>query len=168
MKIDWMNGNTGTNTDEFYFKVKIENVFGDDDCDPVDNDYNNITYDVHEGGEMVDYRDLKSGVPDSLSLTLTGCGLIRIKAGQTAKIEGLPEGTDVVIEELHLSQQKTSAAEWNAIYNKRSTGNAPTIRATGLSNSIVNNEIGMKMSGTTYERLSSQPISSRISFASVK
>ncbi len=155
--IEWFGG-TSSNNDEFYFKVTISNVFGLANNNPSLSEYAKITYDVSNtiDGTFSSYQNLRTGVPDNgkLANEIGNCGLIKIKAGQTAKIEGLPEGTDVVIEELHLSQQKASEEEWNAIYNKRSTGNAPTITATGLSNSIVNNEIGMKMSGTTYERLS--------------
>lgn len=109
--------------DEYYFKVYLWEVFGELGNNVTD--YTKVKY-------VIDENDANqiSMLEGTDSVTETKYGILKVKAGETAKIMGIPEGTICIIDEMHESElfdNSTSEKLWANKYNLNNPSRNPTI-----------------------------------------
>ena len=115
-------------SDEYYFAVRITDVFG------------------QVGNDVTDYRSVKyiknnntaeQFNMENVTVGTATLGKITIAAGEVATIIGIPEGTICDIVELHESKNFKSTA-WASEYNVGVNGNSPTLTSTLYTGSDTN------------------------------
>ena len=101
--------------DKFWFRIDFRRVFG--------KDGNNVAY-----YDEVDYK-----IDGVVNRMITGIdsngdyfGIVKLEAGKSAVIEGIPEGTITQVHELHMSTRYDTIEGWEAVYNTSDSGRNPT------------------------------------------
>ena len=126
----YYNGDTDMQTEEpgiyndtFWFMVTFSNIFGKSGNNANATSYGGVRY-VVDGA--VKYME-------NATVNGTLCGLVKLQQGETAVIDGIPEGTLCYVNEVHQSTTY-AAADWAQIYNTNDANRNPTETVANLVN----------------------------------